>query len=160
LQQYFLATNGSFAVPAQIRSTLTTNGDNITDHRNGITKPRVNVGNIVVDQSNKYCLSLTNFCDQLEVEIDLAGNVYGLWDSSCDGNPLPVLGQSGSTATAGGGKAGVIYEFEFNVPALRFDLWRYAGDLPVQVQSNSPWTFTNNSCPFTGSSVLPASTSE
>jgi subtilisin family serine protease len=47
LQSYAKATTGSYYPPGQIRMRMVISGDPITDPKNGITKPRVNVGNAV-----------------------------------------------------------------------------------------------------------------
>lgn len=47
LQSYAKSTTGSYYTPSVLKSKLVNNGDPITDPRNGITKPRVNVGKAV-----------------------------------------------------------------------------------------------------------------
>jgi subtilisin family serine protease len=47
LQQAAKVNTGSFLTPAQVRSYLVNNGDNVTDSKVAITKPRINLGRAV-----------------------------------------------------------------------------------------------------------------
>jgi len=47
LQTAAKAITGNYLTPAQVRSTLAATGDNITDTKNAITKPRVNLGRAI-----------------------------------------------------------------------------------------------------------------
>ena len=48
MQSYAIATTGSPYTPAQLKAALVNNGDLIVDLRNSITKPRVNVENVII----------------------------------------------------------------------------------------------------------------
>ncbi len=47
LQQAARAKTGSYLTPAQVRSYLVSNGDNVTDSKVAVTKPRINLGKAV-----------------------------------------------------------------------------------------------------------------
>ena len=47
LQSAAMSLNGSYLTPGQVRSTLTSTGNMITDGKVAITKPRINLGNAV-----------------------------------------------------------------------------------------------------------------
>lgn len=51
LQSAAKATTGQFLTPAQVKQMLTSTGDNVTDHKANITKPRVNLGNAIAGLS-------------------------------------------------------------------------------------------------------------
>ncbi|NLU19466.1 MAG: S8 family serine peptidase [Phycisphaerae bacterium] len=61
LQSAAKARNGAFLTPAEVRSILTTTGDNITDPKNGLVKPRVNLA-AAIDGGTipAHCVRISN----------------------------------------------------------------------------------------------------
>ncbi|GEM_PF-6413139 len=101
----------------------------------------------------QVCVSLDNFCDQLELQVDPNGNVYGLWDWTCDGVTLqPVIGLfDPPNVTAGTYIAtlGMAIYFVFDISSGTFDLWGYDGvNPPSAFQIGQPYSFSVGSCTF------------
>ena len=103
-----------------------------------------------------FCVQLTNFCDRLEVNLDISGNAYGLWDWQCDGITMEeVLGtKMGPTAVVAGHLAGIAATASWvfdDIPGSTADLWVYQdGGLsaPTLGAPNQPYTVIGASCGF------------
>jgi hypothetical protein len=109
-----------------------------------------------------WCLTLTGFCDRLQLARDANLNLYGVWDADCDGTFSSVV--QGSAISGLNNVVGFVPsvalsgQFYFNVPGRQFDLWAYGGvDPPAQFQDNQAWTVTPGVCPPVVESGLPSS---
>lgn len=109
-----------------------------------------------------WCISLTNYCDKIEVARDANLNLYGIWDSDCDGTFETVVQGSAINAlnnlvgyTAIYGVSGQMY---FNVPGRTLDYWGYTGTgTPSQYINDTPWSITPGQCPHAAAEAgLPA----
>ena len=108
-----------------------------------------------------FCIDLTDFCDDLQVEITLGNVVFGKWDAFCDGNPRPVLGHKINRVIivgaeindivfpAGSGSSMLSFEFKSRSTGRVFDEPAYDGvNPPFHFQENSPWTLIDGPCTF------------
>lgn len=101
----------------------------------------------------QVCVTPDNFCDQLQLQVDGNGNVFGLWDWTCDNVTLqPVIGLfDPPNATAGTYIAdlGVAVYWVFDIPSGEFDLYGYDGvNPPFAFQLDQPYSFSAGSCTF------------
>ncbi len=109
-------------------------------------------------QQGPYCVSLTGFCDRLEVYVDQNRNVYGVWDWLCDGVTLaPVLGYFDTPVSVGtrpvdslGAPFYYTCNFLFDRSNNTFDLWGYDGSAVYQFQNNAGWTIVPGPCDWKG----------
>jgi subtilisin family serine protease len=60
LQSYAKTTTGFYYTPTDVKSRLVNSGDPITDSKNGITKPRVNLGNAIGGSSSGDTFTIYN----------------------------------------------------------------------------------------------------
>lgn len=113
LQSAAKAVTGSYLIPAQVKYILTSTGDNITDSKVSITKPRINLGH-AIESFDANCSTLT------------IGTGTSSWDY-----PMHTANHDSRTQViylAGEiGKAGVIKE-----------LYLYVTTVPGQIMYN--WT--------------------
>lgn len=102
-------------------------------------------------QIGPVCIELAAFCDRLELSTDSYGNVYGVWDWTCDGVTLaPVLGRYGPLFNAGGAPVGLgaTTNLVFSFGTRLFDLWGTDGSGTWYYQLGMPWTYTMGPCGF------------
>lgn len=77
LQEAALDLNGSFLTPEEVRNILTSTGDNITDGKVAITKPRINLAEAIESLGNKA--TFTSISDTYAYEA-FPNNNYGNQD--------------------------------------------------------------------------------
>jgi hypothetical protein len=98
------------------------------------------------------CVQLTNFCDQMQVDVDASGNTYGYWDWQCACSPLAaVLGnkQPGEVVVAGLlVELGLTESWRIHPSSSTVDIWLYDGVNPpsLLVPAGQPFTKTPGSC--------------
>jgi subtilisin family serine protease len=94
LQHYAKSTTGSYYTPAQLKAKLVDNGDPITDPRNGITKPRVNVGNAIEPAPIwSYCIKDVLYSTEYWINLEYSTRLVrgqALFPSS--NFPAPITG--------------------------------------------------------------------
>ena len=102
-----------------------------------------------------FCVELVNFCDRMEVNIDIDGNAYGLWDWDCSGIGLEeMLGTNNSgAAVVVGYLSGVstTASWVFDVPGRTVNTWLYAdggASAPTPLTVTEPFTVSGASCGF------------
>lgn len=108
-----------------------------------------------LSNANAFCVQLVNFCDQMEVFVDIDGNAYGRWDWRCDGLDLEeMLGEGESSNVVAGYLAGVAKteSWRFNVPARTVDIWQFldGGVTPpsLLVPAGQPFNVAGTTCVF------------
>ena len=81
LQSTAKASTGAYLTPDQVKSTLVSTGDPVTDTKVSITKPRVNLGNAVatVAQSNLVFFWAHSVDTATPTWIEIDTNVYNAW---------------------------------------------------------------------------------
>ncbi|OHB70201.1 MAG: hypothetical protein A2W23_08090 [Planctomycetes bacterium RBG_16_43_13] len=94
LQSYAKSTTGSYYTPAVLKSKIVDNGDPITDAKNGITKPRVNVGNAVGGPNWALCLKDVLYDTEYRMNLEAGGRLLrGQALYPAPGFPAPITGQ-------------------------------------------------------------------
>ena len=125
LQSYAKATTGSYYTPTQLKTQLVDNGDPITDPRNNITKPRVNVGNAI--GAWNFCFKDVAFTPALWMSLE--------WDRLLRGQailatspsfPAPITGQF--DPAAGEATFSVDYLNETGLRFYRIDVGTLTGE--------------------------------
>jgi len=107
------------------------------------------------------CITLTNFCDRIETDNDASGNVFGVWDWTCDGvNLSSIIGRSpgpdltmNTRPVAGGAPFNYSTNFAFHKASGLFDLYGTDGSVIFPFQTNQPYSMTNGACGFAGTRV-------
>jgi subtilisin family serine protease len=91
LQDRAIAYGGALTVAA-LKSAMVDHGDPILDSRNGITKPRVNVGN-AVGSSWDFCLQDTEYSTKLQFSLENGTIIRGLaYNAGSSFFPAPITG--------------------------------------------------------------------
>lgn len=107
-----------------------------------------------------WCIDFQpNFCDQLEISTDAAGNTWGLWDWFCTGsrsNTTSAIGQArgatfGTRPVYPGTSTAFFVStvFRFNVGNMTTNLWGTDGHTPpFSFQGDIPFNFVVGPCPW------------
>jgi len=119
---------------------------------------------MVVPQSQaaEYCISLTNFCDHIQLFSAAVGGVqntilYGAWDWECAGDftTTSIAGEKlGSNVylhtrpvyTGTDYAFAYTVEFSMNIPKKLFDLYGVTATSAIPFQLSQGWSFASGAC--------------
>jgi hypothetical protein len=100
-----------------------------------------------------WCLdfSPSGVCDKMELARDANLNLYGHWDSACDGSFITIVQGSAISGVNNvvGETSGNSFQFIFGVPSARnMNLWIYDGvSPPVLSFPDQVWQISPGQCP-------------
>jgi len=113
----------------------------------------VAIGSMALASSpaHAFCFEFVDFCDSFELNLDMDGNVYGVWDWTCDGVTLEEM--LGNRGTIGGYLADIFKteSVKLNLPTRAMDIWAYddPGTFPpYPIVLSAPYTISGGNCDF------------
>ena len=77
---------------------------------------------IGVAPAQAYCLQLVNFCDKIELFVDMNKNLYGRWNWDCGLEAADMLG-AGTTVAGDVDALSTIYSWRIKTSNQTVDLW-------------------------------------
>jgi len=148
LQSAAKAKNGSFLTPAQVKSYLVGNGDDVTDGKVAITKPRINLGRAVAALPAVTVTSATSTTANGQYKAGAAINVTVNFSEAVSSTGLVIDLNSGGSVSTGALSSVASYSGTYTVGA-----GQTSPDLSVSAVTG---TITNAAAVATVNPTVPA----